>query len=222
MHEVSEYLLAHIRRHRRHPADDLISALTTAELNGEGLADEEIMSFVFQLLVAGPGLVTALLGNTVLCLDRYPEAASAVRADRRLLPAAIEEVLRYRSPVPRMTRVTNTDTEIGDHAIPAGQIVISWIAAANRDATRFPEPDRFNIHRTSPGHLAFGYSIHFCLGATLARLVATIALGTLLERYPDITVDASAPIEFHNPWVLISVKRLPVLVKCRAPATPQI
>lgn len=212
MHEVSEYLLTHIRRHRRQPADDLISVLTTAEVNGEVLADEEIMSFVFQLLVAGPGLVTALLGNAVLCLDRYPEAASAVRADRHLLPAAIEEVLRYRSPVPRMTRITTTDTEIGDHAIPAGQTVTSWIAAANRDATRFPEPDRFNIHRTSTGHLAFGYGIHFCLGASLARLVATIALGILLERYPDITVDASAPIEFHNPWVLISVKRLPVLV----------
>jgi cytochrome P450 len=158
------------------------------------------------------GLVTALLGNAVLCLDRHPEAASAVRAERDLLPAAIEEILRYRPPVPRMTRVTTTDTEIGDHAILAGQTVISWIAAANRDAARFPEPDRFNIHRASTGHLAFGHGIHFCLGAPLARLVATIALGILLERYPDIAVDASAPLEFHNPWVSVSVKRLPVLV----------
>jgi len=212
MREVNEYLLAHIRRRRRQPADDLLGKLTTVELDGERLADEQIMGFTLQLLLAGPGLVTALLGNAVLSFDRHPEAPAAVRVDRDLLPAAIEEVLRFRSPVPRMDRVTTTDTEIGCRAVPPGQLVVSWLAAANRDAARFPEPDRFDIHRTSTAHLAFGHGIHFCLGAPLARLVARIALNIMLERYHDIAVDTTGSIEFHNPWVLISVKRLPVLV----------
>ncbi|MGH3886925.1 MAG: cytochrome P450 [Pseudonocardiaceae bacterium] len=210
--EMNEYLLAHIRRCRRQPTDDLIGKLATAEVDGERLADEEIVGFAGLLLFAGHVTTTALLGNAVLCFDRHPEAAAAVRADRDLLPAAIEEVLRFRSPVPRLARVTTTDTEIGGHAVPAGQLVIPWIAAANRDAARFPEPDRFDIHRNSTGHLAFGHGIHFCIGAPLARLEAKIALGILLERYQDIAVDAASPIEFDNPWQMISVKRLPVLV----------
>jgi cytochrome P450 len=212
MRELNEYLLAHIRRRRQQPADDLVGKLTTAEVDGERLADEEIMGFVFQLLLAGPGLTTALLGNAVLSFSRHPEAAAAVRADRDLLPAAIEEVLRFRSPIPRMGRVTTTDTEIGGRAVSAGQLVISWLAAANRDSARFPEPDRFDIRRNSTGHLAFGHGIHFCLGAPLARLEAKISLDILLERYHEIAVDSADPIEFHNPWVLIAVKRLPVLV----------
>jgi cytochrome P450 len=212
MREVNEYLLAHIRHRRKQPADDLIGKLTTAEVDGERLTDEEIMGFAIQLLLAGPGLTTALLGNTVRSFDLHPEAAAAVRADHALVPAALEEVLRFRSPVPRMGRVTTTDTEIGGRAVLPGQLVISWLAAANRDAARFPEPDRFDIHRTSTGHLAFGHGIHFCLGAPLARLVTKIALNILLERYHDIAVDAAGSIEYHNPWVLISVKRLPVLV----------
>lgn len=210
--EMNEYMLAHIRRCRQQPADDLISKLTTAEVDGERLADEEIVGFAGVLLFAGHITTTTLLGNAVLCFDRHPEAAAAVRADRDLLPAAIEEVLRYRSPFPRLARVTMADTEIGGHAVPAGQLVIPWLAAANRDAARFPEPDRFDIHRTSAGHLAFGHGVHFCIGAPLARLEAKIALGILLERYREIAVDPAGSIEFHNPWQMISVKRLPVLV----------
>jgi cytochrome P450 len=210
--EMNEYLLAHIRSRRRQPADDLIGKLTAAEIDGERLADGEIVGFAGVLLLAGHVTTTALLGNTVLCFDHHPEAAAAVRADRHLLPAAIEEVLRFRSPFPRLARVTMTDTEIGGRTVPAGQLVAAWIAAANRDPARFPEPDRFDIHRTSTGHLAFGHGIHFCIGAPLARLEAKIVLGILLERYHDIGVDDAAAIEFHNPWQIISVKRLPVLV----------
>jgi cytochrome P450 len=210
--EMNEYLLAHIRSRRQQPTDDLIGKLTAAEIDGERLADGEIVGFAGVLLLAGHVTTTALLGNTVLCFDHHPEAAAAVRADRHLLPAAIEEVLRFRSPFPRLARVTTTDTEIGGRTVPAGQLVAAWIAAANRDPARFPEPDRFDIHRTSTGHLAFGHGIHFCIGAPLARLEAKIVLGILLERYHDIGVDDAAAIEFHNPWQIISVKRLPVLV----------
>jgi cytochrome P450 len=127
--EMNEYMLAHIRRCRQQPADDLIGKLITAEVDGERLADEEIVGFAGLLLFAGHITTTTLFSNAVLCFDRHPEAAAAVRADRDLLPAAIEEVLRFRSPFPRLVRVTTTDTEIGDHAVPAGQLVIPWIAA---------------------------------------------------------------------------------------------
>ncbi|MGH8963971.1 MAG: cytochrome P450, partial [Actinomycetes bacterium] len=210
IHELNEYLLGHIRARRQHPADDLISRLIAAEVDSERLADEEIVGFAGVLLLAGHVTTTALLGNAVLCFDRHPPAAAAVRADRDLLPAAIEEVLRFRSPFPRLARVTTTDAELGGHTIPAGQLVIPWIAAANRDAARFPDPDRFDIHRNSHSHLAFGHGIHFCIGAPLARLEAKIALDILLTRYQDIAVDGS--IEFQNPWQMISVKRLPVRV----------
>ena len=210
-HEINEYLLAHIRR-RQQPADSLIGKLTTAEVDGERLTDGEVVGIVNQLLFGGAGSIRILLGNAVFSFDRHPEAAAAVRADRDLLPAAIEEVLRFRPPIPRGSRVTTTDTEIDGHVVPAGQLVTPWIAAANRDAARFPEPDRFNIRRNSNDHLAFGRGIHFCIGVPLVRLQAKIALDILLERYHDIAVDDAALIEFHNPWVLISVKRLPVLV----------
>ncbi|MGH3976503.1 MAG: cytochrome P450 [Pseudonocardiaceae bacterium] len=210
--ELNEYLLGHIRARRQQPADDLISRLIAAEVDGERLADEEIVGFAGILLFAGHITTTALLGNAVLCFDRHPRAAAAVRADRNLLPAAIEEVLRFRSPIPRLARVTTTDVELGGHTIPAGQLVMPWIAAANRDAARCPDPDRFDIHRNSAGHLAFGHGIHFCIGAPLARLEAKIALDILLTRYQDIVVDDAGSIEFQNPWEMISVKQLPVRV----------
>jgi cytochrome P450 len=212
IHEMNGYLLTHIRRRRQQPTDDLIGKLTTAEVDDERLADEEIVGFVGVLLLAGHVTTRALLGNAVLSLDRHPDAAAAVRANRELLPAVIEEVLRYRPPFPSQNRITTTCTDIGGQAVPAGQLVISWVVAANRDPARFREPDRFDIHRNTTGHLAFGHGIHFCIGAPLARLEAKIALGILLDRYHNIAVDTAASIEFHNPQEMISVKRLPVII----------
>jgi cytochrome P450 len=212
MRDMNEYLLAHTRRHRQQPTDDLIGRLITAEIDGERLIDEQIAGVASMLLIAGHVTTTAMLSSAVFSFCRHPEAAAAVRADRDLVPAAIEEVLRYRPPFPRMIRITTTDTEIGGHAIPAGQLVIAWIAAANRDTARFPNPDRFNVHRTSTGQLAFGHGIHFCIGAPLARLEAKIALNILLDRYRDVTIDTASPIEYPNPWLITSLTRLPVLV----------
>ncbi len=212
LREMNAYLLEHARQRRIRPADDLIGRLTAAEVDGQRLADEEIVGFAAVLLLAGHVTTTALLGNAVLTLDRHPAAAAELRADPRLLPTAIEEVLRVRTPFPRLGRVTTVDTHLGGRAIPAGHLVIPWVAAANRDPARFPDPERFDLHRTNPGHLAFGHGIHFCIGAPLARLEGKIALGMLLERYPTLTVDHAAPVEFQNPWVMMAVKRLPVRI----------
>jgi cytochrome P450 len=213
MREMNAYLLAHIQQRRAHPGNDLISELVVAEVDGERLDDEEIVGFVGLLLIAGHVTTTALLGNAVITLDEHPDAAAELCADPSLLPSAIEEVLRYRSPFPRLARRAARDVELDGRTIAAHHVVILWVASANRDAAQFSDPDRFDIHRSPNPHLAFGHGIHFCLGAPLARLEAKIALGILLERYRSIAVARDAPAEFHNPWTIISAKRLPVDVR---------
>jgi cytochrome P450 len=130
-----------------------------------------------------------------------------------LLPAAIEEVLRYRTPFPRLARLATTEAKAGEAVIPAGGVVVTWLAAANRDARVFIEPNRFDIHRRPNPHLTFGHGIHFCLGAPLARLEARIALAIMLARYRDIAVATDAPVEHRNPWLMVSVTRLPLEVR---------
>jgi cytochrome P450 len=211
--EMNEYLLAHIRSRSRHPRSDLTSRLVRAEVDGERLAYEEIVGFVGLLLMAGHVTTTAMLGNAVLALDDAPDAAAAVRADPTLLPAAIEEVLRLRTPFPRLARITTADASVAGACIPAGQVVLPWLAAANRDARVFPEPHRFDLHRRPNPHLAFGHGVHFCLGAPLARLEARVALRTLLERYRDIAVAADEPVEHRDPWTMVAASRLPLVVR---------
>src|SRR5262245_5543663 len=214
--EMNRYLLAYIQHRRAHPADDLTSTLVGAEIDGARLDDQEIVGFVGLLLLAGHITTTALLGNAILTLDEHPAAAAALRTDATGLPTALEEVLRYRPPFPRLARRTATEVELGGHVIAANQIILLWIAAANRDATQFPDPDRFDIHRVPNPHLAFGHGIHFCLGAPLARLEATLALGLLLERYREIAVARDEPAEWYHPWTMLSAKRLPVDVVAAA------
>jgi cytochrome P450 len=210
---MNAYLLAHIRQRRARPTDDLIGKLVQAEVDGHRLEDEEIVGFVGLLLLAGHITTTAQVGNAILCLDENPAAMAELRADPAGIPAAIEEVLRYRPPFPRLARRTTTEVEIGGKRIPADRILMLWLASANRDPAQFEDPDRFNIHRKPNPHLSFGYSIHFCLGAPLARLEAKIALETLLERYRSIAVARDERGAFFNPFAMISAKRLPVDVR---------
>ncbi|MET9091342.1 MULTISPECIES: cytochrome P450 [Streptomyces] len=210
--DMNAYLMDQVRRRRKQPTDDVISKLANAEVDGKQLEDGEIVGITGLTMFAGHATTMALIANAVLLFDRHPESGAAVRADRSLLRNAAEEVLRLRPPFPRLARVVTADTEIGGHKIAAGELVTPWIGAGNRDASRFPDPDRFDIHRHTGSSLVFGQGIHFCLGAPLARLEGRIALDILMDRYADIAVDASEPVEFENPWQLITPKRLPVRV----------
>ncbi|MGY1679212.1 cytochrome P450 [Geodermatophilus sp. SYSU D01176] len=211
--EMNAYFLDHIRARRIHPADDLTSRLVQAEVDGQRLAYEEIVGFAGLLLVAGHITTTATLGNSVVAFTEAPDAAAEVRADPRLLPQAIEEVLRLRTPFPRLARYTTVDAEVGGVRIPAGQLVLPWLAAANRDGRVFTDPHRFDLHRRPNPHLTFGHGVHFCLGAPLARLEARVALGSLFQRYRDIEPAADEPVEHRNPWTMVAVSRLPLVVR---------
>ncbi len=208
--EMVDYFRWTIRRHREEPHADLISDLLAAEIDGQRLSEPELLGFCVLLLVAGNETTTNLIGNAVLCFDEQPEVMERLRVHQTLLPGAIEEILRYRSPVQAMIRVAATDTCIDDQTIMAGQPVIVWIGSANRDPTHFPDPDRFDITRNPNRHLAFGHGIHFCLGAPLARLEARIALSEMLARLPDVRRVPEAVLDPIDSFIVYGVKHLPV------------
>ncbi|HWC78499.1 MAG TPA: cytochrome P450 [Pseudonocardiaceae bacterium] len=212
--EMNEYLLAHIRRSRITGADDLTGRLIAAEVDGERLADEDILGFLGSLFSAGHVTVTALLSSLLTLLVEQPATAAALRADPELRAGAIEETLRVRPPFLRIGRRTTEAVEIGGVPIPAESVVMLWVGAANRDPSRFPDPDVFDVHRPAPNaHLTFGHGIHFCLGTPLARLTARIVLDRLFARYAELAVDPLRPIVPHNPWLIVGARRLPLLAR---------
>ncbi len=214
--EASAELLAYLHEHcadrRAHPREDLISRLATVEADGQRLTDEEVVNFSFVLLLAGHITTTALLGNTVLCLEAYPQVWDELHADRSLVEATIEEVLRYRSPFTQLSRVTMAQTELGGQVIPADALVSPWLLSANRDEREFPDPDRFDIHRFPRHHVAFGYGIHFCIGQLLARVEARVAVGVLLDRYVQIRLTPGVPLEFYGQGIF-AARNIPVTVR---------
>lgn len=187
--QITEYLREHLAERRVKPREDLLTRLVLAEVDGQGLTEVQLTNFVMLLFVAGHITTTMLLGNTIMCLDRNPGAFAAVRADRSLVPGAIEEALRVMSPITQIPRVTMVDVEIGGVTVPKDNMVTLWASAANRDPRQFPDPHRYDPARDPNAHLAFGRGIHFCLGAPLARLEGRLALNLLLDRYPKLRVD---------------------------------
>src|SRR5216684_4407578 len=208
--EMGQYFLQMIEQRRQEPADDLISALLDAQVDGQHLNQLELLGFCILLLVAGNETTTNLIGNAILCFDEQPEVMEQLRAEPVLVPGAIEEVLRYRSPVQFMYRRAVADITIRDQEIQAGQTVLAWIGSANRDEAQFPDPDRFDIRRTPNRHIAFGHGIHFCLGAPLARLEAKIALIMLLERFHEIKRVPGVQLEPIGSNLVFGVKHLPI------------
>ncbi|RSM66021.1 cytochrome P450 [Amycolatopsis sp. WAC 01376] len=213
LRELNLHLLEFVRDRRKNPGDDLTSKLLAVEVDGSRLDDEETVGFLGLLLLAGHVTATSTIGNTILALHENPEAWDQLRADPALIPAAIEESMRYRPPFPRLGRQVTKDTEIGGQKIPADAFVLVWLTTANRDDRVFADPDRFDINRDPNPHLTFGKGIHFCLGAPLARLEVKIAMRILMERYKDIRVRDDVPVNLRNPWAMIGVNRLPIEVR---------
>jgi cytochrome P450 len=215
---MQEYFHGHVRERRVSPRQDLITSLASAEVDGQRLDDEEIVTFLTILLIAGHITTTLMLGNTVRCLDEHPEAAARLRAQPALIPSAIEEALRLRPPFTISARMTTTDVEVSGVTIPPHQPVTAWLNSANRDPRAFTDPDRFDHLRYLPDadtrqHFGFGHGAHFCVGAPLARLEGRVALGILLERYAEIRLDEADPFEyFANPGTN-GAKRLPVVLR---------
>jgi cytochrome P450 len=210
--EIGDYFRELIKERGNKPGNDLVSDLIAVHEGGETLSAQELVDFCIVLLVAGNETTTNLLGNAIVCLDESPSAYKRLKNEPALLPSAIEEVLRYRSPVLSMSRFTKVDTQIGDQTIPAGQLVKLRIGSANRDETKFERADEFVIDRDPNEHVAFGNGIHFCLGAPLARLEAEIGLRAVLERLPNLRVDPTATLERISPvFELHGFKSLPVL-----------
>lgn len=211
--EMSDYLAGHAAERRREPRADLLTRLVEAEVDGERLPDEQVVNFAILLLLAGHITTTMLLGNTVLCLDAFPDQQDRVRADRASVPAVIEESLRLFTPFALLGRATTRETELGGVSIPADQLVMCWMAAANRDPRQFGDPEAFDPDRDPNPHLAFGRGIHFCLGAPLARLEGRIALNILLDRFAVLRTDPEDSVEFIQAPSLTGLRRLPLLGK---------
>ena len=210
---ISGYFDALITERTQRPRQDLISELLNAEVNGERMTRSELIGACLLLLIAGHETTATLIGNAMWCFDEHPEAWQQVLADPALLPGAIEEVLRFRSVVHYLPRVVKQDMRFLDQDLEAGDLMLPMFAAATLDPEQFPDPDRFDIRRTPNRHLGFGFGIHLCLGATLARLEARVGLGQLMARFPRAQRDRSRPLELRQSSFVYSLKSYPIFLQ---------
>jgi cytochrome P450 len=208
---LREYFVPILAARRQEPRDDLISGLAQAEIDGERLSDEEIFSFLRLLLPAGVETTYRSLGNLLFALLSNTDQLDAVRADRSLIPQAIEEAIRWEPPLLTITRVATRDTELGGVPIPEGSAVMPVLGAANRQEDRYPDPDRFDIFRQPRAHIGFGHGVHVCLGMHLARLEMRVALNLLLDRLPNLRLDPAGDDPHIRGQVFRSPTSLPVL-----------
>ena len=207
--DMSAYFRDNIRRQKDISQEGLVHSLMTAEVEGDRLSEEEVIATSIVTMVGGLETTTNLIGNGVLSLLRNPGETKRLREDASLIPAAVEEMLRYESPSQHTGRIAPQDVELGGRVIKKGQAVMAVMAAANRDPERFPDPDRFNVARTDNRHLAFGYAAHFCFGAALARVEGQEVFEALILRLPDLELQPS-PLVWRNNLGLRGLTTLPV------------
>jgi cytochrome P450 len=206
---LAEYFRGLIATRRKNPKADLLSALIAAEEEGNKLSEGELVSTCMLLLIAGHETTVNLIGNGLLALLQHPDQMRALRNDPALIQTAVEELLRFDGPVQRTGRMTTTDVEIGGKHVAKDSVVVSVIGAANRDPAHFSDPDCLDISRKENRHIAFGFGIHFCLGAPLARIEGQIALGALVRRLPGLKLVSDTP-EWRESSTLRGLKTLPV------------
>jgi cytochrome P450 len=211
--ELESYFVKLVEDRRRTPKDDLLTALVQAELEGSRLSFEELLAMLILLLVAGNETTTNLIGNAALELLAHPDALAALRADPSLVPGAVEEVLRYASPVQMDPRIATRDVEIQGRTVPAGEFVLCWLGSANRDEAVFDDPETFDVRREKNNHIAFGFGPHYCLGASVATLEAVVAVRVLLERTRSFARTDDAPLALHPSIVFRGVTRLPMVLE---------
>jgi hypothetical protein len=190
---IRAYLGELLKDKRRRPGEDLLSELAAAESEGDKLSEAELLNSCITLLVAGHETTTSLIGNGLYTLLRYPDQWQLLQDDRSLLTSAMEEMLRYESPVARQPRLMKQDAEMGGKQLRQEEMVFQMLNAANRDPAYFDDPDRFDIRREKNRHIAFGLGIHFCVGATLARTEGQIVFSTVMERLPEIRLVGEKP-----------------------------
>jgi pimeloyl-[acyl-carrier protein] synthase len=209
--QVFDYLRKHLEEKRRRPQDDLLSAMIAARDRDENLTDDEILATALLVMGAGHETTTNLVGNATLALLRNPGELARLRAEPALLPGAVEEFLRYDAPVQGTARMTREPIELHGTLLPARSEVLLPLACANRDPAVFADPDRLDVGRADARHVSFGYGIHFCLGAGLARLEAQLAIGGLLAHAPRLApAFEEAELVWRPGWLLRGLTALPV------------
>ncbi|MPZ49118.1 MAG: cytochrome P450 [Dehalococcoidia bacterium] len=209
--EIADYFLEQIELRRRQPRDDLLSALVSAEEQGDLLSEDELLATCVLLLVAGNETTTNLIGSGMAALLQNPDQRRLLQDDPSLIPAAVEEMLRFDGPAQMTSRIATEALELRGQRIEPGQVLLCVLGAANRDPEQFVEPDRFDVRRASNRHLAFGYGIHYCLGAPLAIAEAQVAFETLLQRLPE--PEPAGEPEWGASFILRGLKSLPVASK---------
>jgi cytochrome P450 len=208
-HALAEYFRGLIAQRRAAPRSDLLSGLIAAEEAGDKLNEMELLATCILLLIAGHETTVNLIGNGMLALLRHRDQLERLQRDPGLITTAVEELLRFDGPVQRTARIPSEDVTLGGHTIAKGEMVMPFIGAADRDPAQFPDPDRLDIGRSDNRHIAFGWGIHFCLGAPLARIEGQIAINTLLRRLPKVSLATDVP-EYRPSLTLRGLKALPV------------
>lgn len=207
--EMTTYFRARLREQARQPREGVIHALMSAEIDGDRLSEEEVIANAIITMTGGQETTTNLIGNGLLSLLRNPGELARLRTDLSLLPSAIEELLRYESPIQYTTRLAPADVDLGGKLIRKRQAVVALMGAANRDPEHFPDPDRLDISRPDNRHLAFGWAAHYCFGAPLARVEGQIAFATILSRLQNLALEP-VPLVWRRNMAFRGLEALPV------------